>query len=42
MNSGRLPKINTTRNGSSNSNASSESDLYGMLQEYIQENKNLK
>ena len=42
MNSGRLPKINITRNGSSNSNASSESDLYGMLQEYIQENKTLK
>ena len=40
--SGRLPKIVTARNGSSNSNASSESDLYGMLQEYIQENKTLK
>ena len=42
MSSGRLPKINSTRNGSSNSSASSETDLYGMLQEYIQENKNLK
>ena len=44
---GRLPKIasngiNSGRNGSSTSNASSESDLYGMLQEYIQENKTLK
>lgn len=39
-NSGRLPKIN--RNGSSNSTTSSDSDLYGMLQEYIQENKTLK
>ena len=28
--------------GSSTSNASSDSDLYGMLQEYIQENKTLK
>ena len=44
MSSGRLPKIvnSTNRNGSSNSSASSEADLYGMLQEYIQENKNLK
>ena len=44
--SGRLPKIAVTvpvgRNGSSNSIASSEADLYGMLQDYIQENKNLK
>lgn len=38
----RLPKINTTRNGSSNSTASSESELFGKLQEYIQENKTLK
>lgn len=30
------------RLGSSTSNASSDSDLYGMLQEYIQENKTLK
>jgi kinesin family protein 12 len=44
MSSGRLPKIAVShnRNGSSNSSASSEADLYGMLQEYIQENKNLK
>lgn len=41
-NSGRLPKINTNRNGSSNSTTSSDSDLYGRLQEYIQENKTLK
>lgn len=41
-NSGRLPKINSNRNGSSNSTTSSDSDLYGMLQEYIQENKTLK
>lgn len=40
-NSGRLPKI-ANRNGSSNSTTSSDSDLYGMLQEYIQENKTLK
>lgn len=42
--SGRLPKIAVShgRNGSSNSIASSEADLYGMLQDYIQENKNLK
>lgn len=40
--SGRLPKINSNRNGSSNSTTSSDSDLYGMLQEYIQENKTLK
>ena len=39
---GRLPKIMPNRNGSSNSNASSDSDLIGMLQEYIQENKTLK
>lgn len=42
MSSGRLPKIPVNRNNSSNSSASSEADLYGMLQEYIQENKNLK
>lgn len=41
-NSGRLPKINSNRNGSSNSTTSSDSDLYGRLQEYIQENKTLK
>jgi kinesin family protein 12 len=41
-NTTRLPKLANHRNGSSNSNASNESDLYGMLQEYIQENKTLK
>jgi kinesin family member 12 len=41
--SGRLPKlITSSRNGSSNSNASSESDLKGKLNIYMKENKTLK
>lgn len=38
----RLPKINTARNGSSNSNASNDSELYGKLHEYMLQNKTLK
>ncbi len=36
----RLPKL--VRNGSSTSNASTDSQLYGKLREYMSENKTLK
>ena len=36
----RLPRL--VRNGSSTSNTSTDSELYGKLREYMTENKSLK